>query len=357
MVNDVRSLAEVLDTLQCGAAIVDRAGLFVHVNPRLAEMFGLPREELTGQPIKKFYGGASEGWRRVRETLTHFDEPMEDETYIPRADGTRIPVAVASRPMGDHPPLSELRVSTIVDISSQKEAYTHAAQLSDTFLARALELRDSNLDLEERVAKRTAQLHQANMDAIYMLAVACEAKDEETGTHVRRIQRYTESLARAMGMPDGDAQRVGYSAILHDVGKIHVPDHILKKPGPLTADERAEMQKHTTTGEAILSPRPFFALARQIARSHHENFDGSGYPEGLSGTAIPLEARIVRAVDVFDALTSHRVYKPAWPLDRAAAEIRAGSGRDFDPEIAAALVALHESGNVSEIREVCACPQ
>jgi PAS domain S-box-containing protein len=348
---DIQHLIEVLDALQCGAAIVDRAGTFVHVNPRLGEMFGLPREQIIGRSVKTFYGGKSEGWRRIRETLSHFDEPSEDESYIPRPDGSRLPVAIASKQVGDEPPLSDLRVATIVDLSAQKQEFQHVAELSDTILAQALSLRDYNKTLEEKVVQRTAELHEANMDAIYMLAVASEAKDEETGAHVRRIERFAESVAHALGLPADEARRLGYSAILHDVGKIHVPDHILKKPGPLTDDERQQMQTHTLAGETILSARPFFATARQIARSHHENWDGSGYPEGLSGAEIPLAARVVHVVDVFDALSSDRVYKPAWPLDRAAAHIEEHAGRLFDPEIARAFTALYRSGAVAEIRE------
>src|SRR5206468_3740819 len=135
---------------------------------------------------------------------------------------------------------------------------------------------------------RTAERHEANMDAIYMLAVASESKDEDTGAHVRRLERYSRTLARELGFGEREAETVGYSAILHDIGKIHVPDHILKKPGPLTDDERRVIQEHTLAGEHILSVKPFFHMARRIARHHHENWDGSGYPDRAAGADIPV---------------------------------------------------------------------
>src|SRR4029077_11350400 len=143
-------------------------------------------------------------------------------------------------------------------------------------LEQALDLKHYSKELEQRVKDRTADLHAANMDAIYMLAEAAEAKDHDTGRHVRRIQAYSRALALQLGIKDAEAEEIGYSAILHDVGKLHVPDRILAKPGPLDRDERNEMEQHTIVGEKILSPRPFFAQSRQIARSHHENWDGSG---------------------------------------------------------------------------------
>jgi putative two-component system response regulator len=189
------------------------------------------------------------------------------------------------------------------------------------------------------------------MDAIYMLAVASESKDEDTGRHVRRIQHYTHAIARELGFDDIAAERIGHSAILHDVGKIHVPDHILKKPGPLTEDERRIVKEHTTAGERILSSRPFFELARKIARSHHENWDGSGYPDNAGGQEIPVEARIVHLADVYDALTTPRVYKRAWTEADAAGVIKESRGIMFDPEVVGAFDSLRTSGDVCAIRQ------
>jgi putative two-component system response regulator len=189
------------------------------------------------------------------------------------------------------------------------------------------------------------------MDAIYMLAIASEARDEDTGAHVQRIRRYAAAVAVEMGLPPREAERIGYSAILHDVGKIHVPDDILKKPGKLTEAERKQMEKHTVVGEAILSDQPFFELARRIARGHHENYDGSGYPDRRRGGEIPLAASIVHVVDVFDALSSDRVYKKAWPADRAAGAIGDGREKQFDPQVTDAFAALFDREAFERLRE------
>jgi putative two-component system response regulator len=131
--------------------------------------------------------------------------------------------------------------------------------------------------------------------------------------------------------------------MLHDVGKLHLPDSILQKPGPLTADEWVLVKQHTIWGERILGSSDGFELARRVARSHHENFDGSGYPDGLRATDIPFVARIVRVADVFDALAHDRSYKGAWERERVLDEIRDGSGSRYDPDIAAELIAMFEA--------------
>jgi HD-GYP domain-containing protein (c-di-GMP phosphodiesterase class II) len=218
-----------------------------------------------------------------------------------------------------------------------RHQYEIIAGITNTVMDEALNLKDHSEVLERAVAARTAELREAQLDAIYMLAVASEAKDEDTGRHVRRIQKLTTGVARSLGFNERDAESLGHAAILHDVGKIHVPDQILKKPGKLTADETRLMREHTVAGERILGEKPFFAAARRIARSHHENFDGSGYPDAMSGQSIPIEARIVHLVDVYDALISPRVYKQAWAPRAAAEFVAAERGRMFDPEIVRAF--------------------
>jgi len=151
-------------------------------------------------------------------------------------------------------------------------------------------------------------------------------------------------LAQEMGMHDHEAESLGRASILHDVGKMHVPDAILKKAGKLTPDEMATMQEHTIAGERILGDNPYFAVARKIARSHHENFDGSGYPDRTNGDAIPMEARIVHLADVYDALTSPRVYKAAWTPAEAADFIREARGQMFDPDVVKAFESAYANG-------------
>lgn len=216
---------------------------------------------------------------------------------------------------------------------SIKEQYDIIATLSNTVMNSAMDLKDYSKVLEQRVRERTAELADAQLDTIYMLAVASEAKDLDTGQHVRRIRALTTSLASELGFGEDEAGAVGRAAMLHDVGKIHVPDQILKKPGRLSADEIVTMQSHTVVGERILGDKPFFATARRIARSHHENFDGSGYPDAIRGDQIPIEARIVHLADVYEALVSPRVYKGAWTQRHAAEFIIEASGQMFDPEL------------------------
>ncbi|MEO0515172.1 MAG: HD domain-containing phosphohydrolase, partial [Planctomycetota bacterium] len=359
-------LKSLLDALHCGAALVDRHGVYAHVNPRLAEMHGQPADQLIGQPVAQTYA-PSQAPEQLGRLLQNFESPAEGELFIQQPGGTTLPVVFGVRPFAlsfslntqDHANSNlnpdtpsnpaEFLVVTVLEISQQRQTLDQITELSDTMLTQALRLRDDNHDLEARVRRRTEQLHQANMTAITMLAVASEARDEDTGNHVRRIEAYTFAVAQQLGLSESEAERLGYSSILHDVGKIHVPDHILKKPGQLTTAERAQMQEHTLIGERILSDNDFFAVARQIARHHHENHDGTGYPDGLSADEIPLPARIVHVVDVFDALASTRVYKDAWPPEKARDAIVQGRGTLFDPTAADAFLTCLDQGTVQLI--------
>jgi hypothetical protein len=199
--------------------------------------------------------------------------------------------------------------------------------------------------LFDRVRNNLRELRAATIEAIehqqdgmVALARGAEAKDTDTGDHVVRVQAVSEELARMTGMDEVRAASVGWSAMLHDIGKLHVPDRILLKPGPLDREEWAIMQLHPVWGAEILARGVGFEVARKIARWHHENFDGSGYPDGLAGDDIPLEARIVRIADAFDAMTHGRPYQAARPVDLALEEIERFAGVQFDPELAAVFV-------------------
>ena len=192
-------------------------------------------------------------------------------------------------------------------------------------------------------------LRQANAQALSMLAEASEYKDEETGAHLQRMRLGTRTLSLAVGLDEETANRYGEAAILHDVGKMGVPDAILQKPAKLTPDEFAQIKRHTLIGESILGRSRWLALAKDCAVSHHERWDGSGYPYGLQGEAIPLIGRIVAIMDVFDALTHKRPYKDEWPLERVVAEIAQGAGHQFDPHLAEAFLALHRQGQLESL--------
>lgn len=205
--------------------------------------------------------------------------------------------------------------------------------------------------LAEEVARATRTLVQRERETILFLSRAAEHRDPETGDHLVRMAAYARIVAEGMGQPADFVELIHTAAPMHDVGKIGIPDHILLKSGRLTACEVAIMQQHTVYGHEILagSSSPLLLLAAEIALSHHERFDGAGYPNGLRGAAIPLAGRITALADVFDALTSVRPYKEAWPVQRARAYVLAESGAHFDPACVEAFRARWP-----EIREVAA---
>jgi putative two-component system response regulator len=194
--------------------------------------------------------------------------------------------------------------------------------------------------LERRRVAR--ELRESQLEVIYRLSAAVETRDEETGLHTERISWFSRQLALAAGVGAAEADLIGRAAALHDVGKIAIPDHVLLKPGSLDPAEWEVMKTHTTAGAAVLagSSSPFVQMAETIARTHHERWDGSGYPAGLVGEEIPLAGRICGLVDVFDALLSKRPYKEPWPIGDALTEIRRSSGSHFDPRLVEAFLGI-----------------
>ncbi len=194
------------------------------------------------------------------------------------------------------------------------------------------------------------KLKDINVEAIRMLARACEVRDEDTGNHVLRIDYYSTALAREMGLDESFIDNIGPSSVLHDIGKIHIPDFVLKKEGPFTVEDRGIMKKHPILGKQILGNTPFFQMACEIARWHHENWDGTGYPDGLKGKEIPLPARIVRLADTYDSLIMKRPYKQPWTEEEAYKEIITNSGVYFDPEVVDVFKRLYEKGIIQGIK-------
>ncbi len=179
------------------------------------------------------------------------------------------------------------------------------------------------------------ELHQSYLDTVHRLVLASEYKDEDTGDHIVRMSRYSELLAEKRGLPVNEVQGILYAAPMHDIGKIGIPDSILMKPGKLTDAEFEIMKTHTTIGAKILadSKAEILQLAQRVAVTHHEKWNGEGYPQGLSEDKIPLVGRIVSLADVFDALTSKRPYKDPFPVEVAIDIIEKEQGEHFDPEI------------------------
>ena len=207
--------------------------------------------------------------------------------------------------------------------------------------ARRRVTRDNEL-LEARVRERTSELWQTQLEIAHRLAIAVEWRDVDTGLHVDRMGHFCERLALAVGMDPEDAELLRHASALHDVGKVGIPDSILTSPGRLDAEQWAVMQTHTTIGGNILagSDSKLVQLARTIALTHHERWDGTGYPAGLAGDAIPLAGRICAVCDVFDALRSPRPYKPPWGIDEVIAEIDRGRGTQFDPRLVDAFLPM-----------------
>jgi CHASE2 domain-containing sensor protein len=196
--------------------------------------------------------------------------------------------------------------------------------------------------LERRVRERTAQLRETQLEIVSRLGQAAESRDGDTGEHIERISRLCHRLALSLGLSEEESELIGHASAMHDIGKIGIPDRVLLKPGDLDAEEWAVMQSHTTIGAAILagSESPLLQMAESIALTHHERWDGDGYPAGLRGEEIPLAARICAVCDVFDALISARRYKRRWSLDEAVRELRVERGRHFDPAVVDAFLEM-----------------
>jgi putative two-component system response regulator len=204
------------------------------------------------------------------------------------------------------------------------------------------QLRDQNASLERRVSERTSELEEARQEILDRLARAAEFRDDDTGQHTQRVGWLSARLAQVLGLAEDRVDLTRKAAPLHDIGKIGIPDAILLKEGRLTPEERAVMEAHTSIGARILSGSryPLLQFAEEIALSHHERWDGGGYPNGLRGEEIPLSGRIVAAADVFDSLTHVRPYKPAWTVQETIREIKAEAGRHFDPQVVEALLRI-----------------
>lgn len=219
-------------------------------------------------------------------------------------------------------------------------------------------LRDQNDFLEQEVQRRTREVMAIQEVTIQAMASLAETRDNETGNHIRRTQHYVKLLAELLRdhprfrhfLNDETIHLLFKSAPLHDIGKVGIPDHILLKPGRLTKEEFEIMMTHTTLGRDAIQraedqlgfPVDFLRLAKEIAYSHQEKWDGSGYPQGLSGDDIPISARLMAVADVYDALISHRVYKPGMPHEEAVDIIRQGGGWHFDPDVCAAFLSATE---------------
>jgi putative two-component system response regulator len=302
------------------------------------------------------------GYRRVtgitnpRDAIARFAEIEPDilllDLHMPEIDGVAVMKLLRARiPASEYFPILMLTGD-----DSPKACQLALAMGASDFVAKPFDMHEvliriKNLlgtrslhrqvaehtrELERKVRERTADLNTAQLDTITRLATASEFRDDETGRHTQRVGALSELLARAMGWSDAEAALLGLAAPLHDVGKIGIPDAILCKAAVLSVRERRTMEGHTTIGAKILSGgrSRVIQLAEKVALSHHERWDGRGYPHRTLGPAIPSAARIVAVADFFDATVHDRVYRKAWPKDQVLAAIAAMSGSAFDPAVA-----------------------
>jgi putative two-component system response regulator len=302
--------------------IKDAERRYVLANRVAHEMAGMKPNELIGLTDKEFMPPeteqlVAESDRRILdEGLTH-----EAEETLAVGEEERSFLTVKFPFVDDGG-----RVAGISGISADITAKKKAEELQRQLAA------EQQLAIEKLEASR--------QETVDRLARAIEMRDEETGGHVNRMARVAAFLGRLSGLDRDHVLLLRAAAPMHDVGKIATPDGILQKPGPLTAEERKEMERHTTVGHQILdgSESDLLRMAAQIALTHHERWDGSGYPHGLSGESIPLEGRIVAVADVFDALLSDRCYRPQMTVSESVAVIEEGRGTQFDPEIVGLLL-------------------
>lgn len=217
-------------------------------------------------------------------------------------------------------------------------------------------LRQKNASLEAQVSERTRELHDSRLDIIRRLGRAAEFRDNETGLHIIRMSKYSQILGLKAGMAADEAELLLQASPMHDIGKIGIPDHILLKPGKLDPQEWAVMQTHARIGADLLdgNPAPLLRVARDIALTHHEKWDGSGYPNGLAGEAIPLVGRVVAVADVFDALTSARPYKAPWPVEKALDLLKEQRDHHFEGRLVDLF--LEALDQILEIRDLYAEP-
>ncbi len=308
----------------------DATGRLLRVNPAWKRCLGHPGEAMCGKPLTDFIHAG--------------DRDAAAAAILSLADGSSASVTSRSR----------FRTLEGADVwlewsarSSSADGRIHGSAHDVTAQRRAEgQLADEARRLQVMVDERTRDLNEARAETLQLLAVASEFRDDETAQHAERIGEMAAAIGIRMGLSEESVVLLREASPLHDIGKLAIPDSVLLKPGRLSEDEQELMQTHTTLGARLLfgSRSPTLQLAGIVAESHHERWDGDGYPLGLIGSDIPLVGRIVAVADVFDALTHERPYKPAWPVDQAIALIRSSAGTQFDPKVVEAFLEIVAAG-------------
>jgi PAS domain S-box-containing protein len=342
-------------------------GLFVDVSRRLeaevSRYYDASLDLLATADLNGRFTRVNRAWER---TLGHSPQTMCSKPYIefvhPEdrevtiaeaaavADGSRDTIGFRNRYIDADGSYRWLQWSATAS-PSEGAIHTVARDISAQHEAEQ-QLANNAAWLEAKVSERTRELDGARVENLRRLALAAEYRDEDTSQHTERVGDSAAAIAARLGLSAEEIKNLREAAPLHDVGKLAIPDAVLLKPGKLTAQEYEVMKTHAALGERLLSDSnwPVLQMAAIIAATHHERWDGTGYPAGLAGEAIPLVGRVVAVADVFDALTHDRPYKSAWPVEQALAEIQLGAGSQFDPRVVTAFLATqNDATSTTEI--------
>lgn len=316
----------VFEEMMDPVVILDRTYNIVDVNRAMLDLLGMKAEQVIGQSAK--------------EVFADFPVPIKMYTDVTYAR------AEAAFPIENKMVHYELSVWPLFD--REREVTGRVYFCHDITATKELEsdLRRLNQLLEQRVDIRTRELAEAYDTTLEGWAKALELRDKETEGHSRRVTETTLRVARALEIPEDEIIHIHRGALLHDIGKMGIPDNILSKPGLLTDLERAVVQKHPETAYELLRQIPFLHKALDIPYCHHEKWDGSGYPRGLKERGIPLSARIFAVADVWDAIQSERPYKPGWTRESAVEYLKQQAGRHFDPYVVDVFLRLVEKGEI-----------
>lgn len=316
----------VVENLTDPVLVVDIQNRIVDMNAMALARVGKTAAEVIGKPTSEIYNT----WP---DLVKKFEQNQNRKTEIKtESHGKNFDFEISISPLYNHSGLLIGRVLVVRDI-------TERVRLAD-------DLKRLNGELEERVRQRTADLDQAYDTTLQGWAKALELRDKETEGHSRRVTEMTIALAKAIDLSDEDLVHIRRGALLHDIGKMAIPDEILRKEGNLTAAEKAIVAQHPTAAYELLSPIPYLEKALEIPYCHHEHWDGMGYPRQLKGEQIPLSARIFTIVDVWDALQSDRPYRKAWPKEKTVEYMQEQSGILFDPRLVPIFINLLEQDKI-----------
>jgi putative two-component system response regulator len=326
-------LAALVDAASDAILSTDTDGIITSWNRAAERLYGYTEQEMIGHSVTQLTPATQLAeHRRMLKAVAQGESRNDVEIQSVHKDGSLLDVSVTiSKIMNDN---------SLIGFCGVAHSNTERRRARD--------------ELEERVLERTRDLVTSRAETLQMLAQAAEHRDDDTAQHTERVGKSAARLAHQLRLPAELVELIGQAAPLHDVGKIGIPDSILLKPGRLTADEFETMKQHTTLGASLLaaSGAAVLKLGEQIALTHHERWDGAGYPNQLAGDAIPIAGRIVAVVDSFDAMTNDRPYRRASSTEEGLTEILRCSGKQFDPQVATAFLQLQHHAASSDDRQL-----